>query len=84
MAGNGPLHGEAFPLGVVIMAEDFAAADATCAECIGLAPFKIGFLKRLSEKGFSIERELIRQIGEPVEPLRKKIPLLPAMEIFRH
>lgn len=84
MAGNGPLHGEPFPLGAVIMAEDFAAADATCAELIGLAPFKIGFLKRLSEKGFSIERELIRQIGEPVEPLRKKIPLLPAMEIFRH
>lgn len=83
MAGNGPLHGEAFPLGVVIMAENFAAADATCAELIGLDPAKIGFLKRLSERGFAIDMESIQQTGAKVESLRKEVSLLPAMEIYR-
>jgi uncharacterized protein (DUF362 family) len=83
MSGNGPLHGETVPMGIVVMAENLVSIDATCAAMIGLDPLKIGYLKLLAKKGFTIDNQTIPQIGADPKPLKKEFPLLPTMEIFK-
>lgn len=83
MEGNGPLHGEPVPLGLVIMGDCLPSVDATCAELIGLNPWGIPYLRLLEKKKFVIDRELIQQVGEPIDHWKREFKILPSMEIFR-
>jgi uncharacterized protein (DUF362 family) len=70
MEGDGPLMGEAKPLGALIMGHDLLAVDATCCRLMRLDPDKIGYLvlghaKRLGR----MKAEEIPQLGESIESL---------------
>jgi uncharacterized protein (DUF362 family) len=78
MEGDGPLMGDAKPLGAVIMGLDLLAVDATCCRLMRLEPEKIGYLvlghaKRLGR----MKAEEIPQLGEQIEALAQAFAQVP-------
>ncbi len=70
MEGDGPLMGDAKPLGALIMGHDLLAVDATCCRLMMIDPDKIGYLvlghaKRLGR----LKAEEIPQLGEAIAAL---------------
>src|SRR5262245_25032302 len=75
MDGNGPLHGEARRLGVLVIADDPVAADATMARLMGFSPERIRHLSWAGEFLGNLDGDKIVHLGErfmePVVPFRR-------------
>jgi uncharacterized protein (DUF362 family) len=77
MEGNGPLHGETHKLGVIVIADDPVAADATMVPLMGLRPEKIKHLEQADRFLGNVDLSRILQLGEPVEHVSPPFKLLP-------
>src|SRR5262249_29251184 len=84
MEGNGPLNGTPRPLGIIVLADDPVAADATCARLMGLEPARVVHIREASKFLGNSSAKLIDQAGEaarrPVEPFQ----VVPEFEFLRH
>ncbi|HEV2387842.1 MAG TPA: DUF362 domain-containing protein [Candidatus Acidoferrales bacterium] len=76
MEGNGPIQGTAKAAGVLVMGDDPVAVDATAARVMGLAPERIGYLKKAGYVLGNLREEKIRQIGEKPEKVRQRFAVL--------
>jgi uncharacterized protein (DUF362 family) len=71
MEGNGPLHGHARELGVLVIGDDPVAVDATIVRLMGLSPERIRHLRWAGEFLGNLEESKIVRLGEqPTGPLR--------------
>lgn len=68
MEGNGPLNGTPRPLGRVVLADDPVAADAICAQLMGLDPEKVAHIHEGSKFLGNSSLHLIDAVGEPARP----------------
>ena len=78
MEGDGPLKGEAKPLGALIMGHDLVAVDATCCRLMKIDPDKIAYLilghsKRLGR----LKESEIPQLGESIASLAQAFAQVP-------
>jgi uncharacterized protein (DUF362 family) len=84
MEGDGPLKGEARPLGALIMGCDPVAVDATCCRLMQLDPEKIEYLMLGYEKRLGLVRATeIQQIGERIETLAQPFETVSHFEPLR-
>jgi len=74
MEGDGPIMGQARPLGFVAMGTDVVAVDATCARVIGLDPAKIVYLNAAGHYLGNVAERQIDQRGE--DPARYRTHFL--------
>ena len=76
--GDGPLKGDAKPLGALIMGHDLLAVDATCCRLMKLDPEQIGYLVmgRQRKLGLFGAAE-IQQLGEAVEAVAQPFATVP-------
>ncbi len=72
MEGNGPLQGDAHPLGKIVLADDPIAADATCVRLMGFDPLQVrhlslgcGFLGNLREDRITMLAEGVKALARP-------------------
>ena len=81
MDGDGPLHGNAKPAGVLVMGADPVAVDATCARVMGIPPERIPTLVYAAAKrvGRLAEAE-IPQLGEPIAAVATPFEMPPLVE----
>jgi len=77
MEGNGPLHGVARNLGRIVLSDDSVAADFTCAQLMGLNPWRVPHLAQAAEFLGNGATERIRQIGESLPRTVVPFELLP-------
>jgi uncharacterized protein (DUF362 family) len=66
MEGNGPLNGTSRRLGKIVLADDFVAADTTCAQLMGLDPGQIVHVREGAKFIGNTAAALIDQVGESV------------------
>jgi uncharacterized protein (DUF362 family) len=66
MEGNGPIQGDARPLGVVVFGEDPVAVDASCTRLMRLDPARIDYLAEATRFLGNTELERIEQVGDPI------------------
>ncbi|MGH9787789.1 MAG: DUF362 domain-containing protein [Candidatus Acidiferrales bacterium] len=81
MEGNGPIQGRPKACGVLVFGDDPVAVDATCARIMGLAPERIGYLRRAALLLGHLREEKISQIGEEVLAVRQPFEVL---DTFSH
>jgi len=77
MEGNGPLQGIARELGKIVLADDPAAADATCARLMGFDPHRV---QHLSEGGRflgNVRADRITMLAERIEGPIRPFAVLP-------
>jgi uncharacterized protein (DUF362 family) len=77
MEGNGPLQGIARELGKIVLADDPAAADATCARLMGFDPHRV---QHLSEGGRflgNLRADRITMLAERIEGPIRPFAVLP-------
>jgi uncharacterized protein (DUF362 family) len=78
MDGDGPLNGNAKPLGALIMGCDLLAVDATCCRLMELDPQRIAYLVLGYQKKLGLMRpHEIAQLGERIETLAKPFETVP-------
>jgi uncharacterized protein (DUF362 family) len=83
MEGDGPIMGQAKPLGLIAMGTDLPAVDATCARVIGIDPTKVTYLDAAGHFLGNINPERIDQRGESPERYRTSFALIESMESIR-
>jgi uncharacterized protein (DUF362 family) len=80
MEGNGPIQGTPVSAGVIVMGQDVAAVDATCARLMRLDPLKMGYLKDAASLGLrglgAIAEADIEQRGETIASLARPFAVL--------
>jgi len=76
MDGDGPIMGNAKPVGAVIIGRDLPAADATCVRLMGLNPYGIAYLSEASGHLGPIHEDNITQRGEPIANLQTQFEVL--------
>ncbi|MEY3210987.1 MAG: hypothetical protein RIT28_1468 [Pseudomonadota bacterium] len=81
MEGDGPLKGEAVPMGCIVLGDQCPAVDATCARLMGLNPERIRYLNAAMWAGGTVSARRIELLGETVEA--RAFKLLPHLEHFR-
>lgn len=81
MEGDGPIRGEAVPMGVVVVGDQLPAVDATCARLMGLSPEKMTYLALASRAGGTVDAGRITVTGDPVAP--RPFAVLPDFEALR-
>lgn len=64
MEGDGPINGTAKAMGKIVMGNDLAAIDATCARMMKLDPKDLGYIKIAGLLVGNIEKEMIDQVGQ--------------------
>jgi uncharacterized protein (DUF362 family) len=79
--GNGPLFGDNKFVGVVVMSDDFLAADAVGCKIMGVNPGKVDYLRLAARPANNKIPPLgntkdIETIGEPVASVRQNFKLL--------
>jgi len=77
MEGDGPIRGQARPMGFLAMGTDVVAVDATCARIIGLEPQKMPYLREAGRFLGHIADDRIDQRGEPPSRYRTRFDLVP-------
>jgi uncharacterized protein (DUF362 family) len=86
MEGNGPLNGKPRPLGTIVLADDPAAADATCARLMGFEPSRIVHIREGSRFLGNASPGLVDQAGEiltaPTSPFQV-VPEFQHLHAFR-
>ena len=74
MEGNGPLQGQLRRLGLIVLADDPVAADATCTRLMGLDPRRIFHIEEASRFLGNMDQNRITMLGEGlprnIEPFR--------------
>jgi uncharacterized protein (DUF362 family) len=63
MEGDGPINGEAKAMGKIIIGNDLAAIDATCARLMKLNPAELGYIRVAGQIVGNIEADMIDQVG---------------------
>ncbi len=81
MEGNGPLNGNARPLGKIVLTDDPVAADATCARLMGFEPDRIVHIREGARFLGNASPALIDQAGEIPRPPTTPFQVVPE---FRH
>jgi uncharacterized protein (DUF362 family) len=76
MEGDGPIMGNARPIGFLAMGTDVVAVDATCARVIGLDPKKIVYLEAAGHFLGNINPAKIEQRGENPARYRTNFELI--------
>ena len=77
MEGNGPLHGSARHLGRIVLSDDTVAADFTCAQLMGLNPWRVGHLAQAAKFLGNGAVERIDQVGERIPQTVQPFAVLP-------
>jgi uncharacterized protein (DUF362 family) len=84
MEGDGPLNGNAKPMGVLVMGIDPLAVDATCCRLMMLDPERLAYLVLGANKRLGVLKPYdIRQIGETIESLAKPFETVPHFQAIR-
>lgn len=66
MEGDGPINGTSKHLGQVILGQDLAAVDATCARILTLKPHEMNYIKLAGMCVGNIDENMIQIIGTPI------------------
>jgi len=82
MEGNGPLHGSSRELGVLVLADDPVAADATASRIMTLSPGRFPHLWEARFLG-NICTSDIQQLAASIESVRQPFRVLPAFSSCR-
>ncbi len=80
MEGNGPIQGDPRRLGALILGDDFAAVDATCARLMRIDPVRVRYLAWAGRFLGNVEAERIEQIGERAEDYQQDFRVLPQFQ----
>jgi uncharacterized protein (DUF362 family) len=80
MQGNGPLNGTPRPLGMIVLADDPVAADATCARLMGFEPARIAHLREGSRFLGNASSALVDQAGESIVIPAKPFIVVPEFQ----
>jgi uncharacterized protein (DUF362 family) len=83
MEGDGPIMGQARPLGFLAMGTDLVAVDATCARVIGIDPERLPYLKVGSQYLGNIDENRIDQLAEQPSRYRTRFALIDSMTKIR-
>ena len=83
MQGDGPIKGEAVPVGVVVMGTDPVAVDATSAHVMGLDPVKVDYLGEAGRFLGQHHIEMIDQLADDPEERAVDFALLPQFAHLR-
>jgi uncharacterized protein (DUF362 family) len=83
MEGNGPIQGQAKPMGVLVAGSDPVAVDATCCRVMRIDPLKIRYLLMAASLESHITERNIAQIGESVESVATPFALIPDFQHIR-
>ena len=75
MEGDGPINGTARPFGYVIIGEDLAAVDATCARMLKLDPHDLPYIKMAGQVVGNIEEKDIDIVGPAPESIAQAFAL---------
>jgi uncharacterized protein (DUF362 family) len=76
MEGNGPIQGDARPVGVVVFGDDPVAVDATCARLMRVDPARVGYLAEATRFLGNAEADRIEQLGERVDAYAQDFRLI--------
>src|SRR5690606_17148444 len=76
MEGDGPIMGQARPLGILAMGTDLPAVDATCARIIGLDPAQVPYLNAAGHYLGNVDEARIEHRGERPERYRTEFDLI--------
>lgn len=85
MDGDGPIMGEAKPMGLVVVGTSPPAVDATCARIMGLVPWGIPYLRLAEGLSGPLDDPSIVQRGEPWRAVASdfRLPDLPLLQGMR-
>ncbi len=84
MEGDGPLNGTPKAMGVLVMACDLVAVDATCCRLMRLDPEKVGYLVLGARKKLGLLAEgQVRQVGESIEARARAFETLDTFRAVR-
>lgn len=83
MEGNGPLNGTPRPLGMIVLADDPVAADATCARSMGLEPDRVAHIHEAAKFLGNSCPKLIDQAGEVLRSPGGPFEVVPEFEFLR-
>ena len=81
MEGNGPIQGQAKPVGVLVAGRDPVAVDATCCRIMRVDPLKVRYLRLAAGIESPLVEGNIRQTGETIASVATPFQLIPE---FRH
>jgi uncharacterized protein (DUF362 family) len=76
MDGDGPIMGNAKPVGAVVIGTNLPAVDATCVRIMDLNPLGLPYLTQASGRLGPIHERHINQLGEPIADLRTPFEVL--------
>jgi uncharacterized protein (DUF362 family) len=81
MEGNGPASGTPVPSRIALASADFVAADRTAAECMGIDPEWLGYVKYCGEMGLGqFDAAKIDVIGAKVADVKKAYRMHPDID----
>jgi len=80
LEGNGPLNGTPRPLGRIVLADDPVAADATCAQLMGLDPDRITHIREGSKFLGNSSLVAVDAMGEAVSAPATPFRVVPEFE----
>ncbi|UCG33484.1 MAG: DUF362 domain-containing protein, partial [Phycisphaerales bacterium] len=83
MEGDGPIMGEAKPVGALVVGRNPVAVDAVCGRLMGLSPQRMAYLRGASGRLGPILEHNIEQRGEPIAALRTNFAILDAPHLTR-
>ncbi|HNN64138.1 MAG TPA: DUF362 domain-containing protein [Candidatus Obscuribacter sp.] len=75
MEGDGPINGTAKPFGYLVVGEDLAAVDATCARMIKLEPNDLPYIKMAGKVVGNIESKDIDLLGPSIADIAQVFAL---------
>jgi uncharacterized protein (DUF362 family) len=76
MEGNGPIQGEARPVGVLAFGTDWVAVDATCTRLMGLDPARVEYLREAGAFLGNLDEARIEQVGERPPTLERPFAVI--------
>jgi uncharacterized protein (DUF362 family) len=83
MEGNGPIQGDARPVGVIVIGDDFAAVDATCARLMGVDPERVDHLRWAGGFLGNVATDRIELVAEAPERFRQDFRTPPGFAFLR-
>lgn len=79
MEGDGPIMGQARPVGALIIGRDVVAVDATCARLIGVDPSRVPYLREAGRFLGNAEASAIDMRGEALSRFATSFALPPSV-----
>jgi uncharacterized protein (DUF362 family) len=76
MEGDGPIMGDAKPVGAIVIGRNLPAVDATCVRLMGLNPYGVEYLTEASGILGPIHERNITQCGKSIADLQTRFELL--------